>query len=199
MSIEVFLIDNVSSMKPYWSNARELLWLLFYLVKRADPNGVDLHFTSPAKHYYRIKTTTDALEIFDQNIPRSQSLCDMSFDLSSIVTEYQRNLAKIHARRSIFDRIRCKETYPLSLYVFTDAVWQPRCDVAPVIRSLVNTLNQQNLLKQQAGIQFLRFGDSHECEKWLQDLDNLMSNNYVNMYVTQGRLIFLTPKTPDAS
>ena len=193
--VEVFLIDNASSMKPYWWNARELLGLLFYLVKRADPDGVDLHFTSPAKHYKRIKKTADVLEIFDQHKPRSQSHCDMSFHLSSIVNEYQRKLTKIHGSRSIFDKIRSQETRPLSLYIFTDAIWQPRCDVAPVVKSLVNTINQQNLLKQQAGIQFIRFGDSKEGMKRLQDLDNLMLNSYVNMYVTQGYLL-LTPPPP---
>ncbi|KAL8793424.1 MAG: hypothetical protein Q9195_004010 [Heterodermia aff. obscurata] len=177
----VFVIDNTSSMIPHWSDARELLGLLFYLVKRADPDGVDLHFTSPAKHYYRIKTTTDVLELFDQNKPRAQGYCDMSFELSSIVSEYQRTLSNRHAPRSIFGKIRSQETRRLSVYTFTDAVWQPRCDVAPVIRSLVKTLNEENLLKQQAGIQFIRFGDSQEGTKRLDDLDNLVSSNYVDM------------------
>ena len=185
-------------MKPYWSNARELLGLLVYLVKRDDPNGVDLHFTSPTKHYYQIKRTKDVLEKFDQNRPRSQGHCDMNFNLSYIVNEYQRNLAKIPVSRSIFSKTRFQERRPLSLYTFTDAVWQQRCNVAPVIKSLVNTLNQQNLLRRQAGIQFIRFGNSQEGEKRLQDLDNLMLSGYVDMYVTQGYLLLL-PQAPDAS
>ena len=190
------MIDNASSMIPHWSNARELLGLLFYLVKRADLKVVDLHFTSPARHYYRFKTTTDVLGIFDQNRPRSQGHCDMSFNLSFIVGKYQKDLNKIHARRSIFDKIRSQETRPLSLYIFTDAVWQPKCDVAPVIKALVSTLNQQNLHKQQAGLQFIRFGNSEQGMKRLDDLDNLKRSSIVDMYVMRGYLLLpaLTPK-----
>lgn len=196
MNIEVFLIDNASSMIPYWSDARELSGLLCYLVKRADPNGVDLNFTSLAKHYYRIKSTTDVLKIFDQNRPRSQGHCNMSFHLSSIVNKYQRTLANIPVSRSIFGKTTSQETRPLSLYVFTDAVWRPRCDVAPVIKSLVNSLNQQNLLKQQVGIQFIRFGNSRQGMERLHDLNNLKRSNIVDMYVMRGYLLFptLTPK-----
>ena len=192
MSVKVFLIDNGSSMTPYWSKARDLLGLLSYLVKRADPNGVDLHFTSPSKHYYQIKTTTEVLEVFDQNKPRSQGQCDMNFELSLIVNKYQKTLTKMHAPRSIFAKMRSQEIRPLSIYTFTDGVWQPRCDVAPVIRTLVRTLNKENLLKQQAGIQFIRFGNSQDGKKRLEDLDNLMKSNYVNMYVLQGYLLLLT-------
>ena len=184
-------------MDPYWSNARELLGLLCYLVKRADPNGVDLHFTSPAKHCCRIKSTTDVLKIFDQNKPRPQGHCDMNFHLSSIVNEYQRTLANVPVSRSIFGKTRSQETRPLSLYVFTDAVWQPRCDVASVIRSLVITLNQKNLLKNKAGIQFIRFGNSLEGRKRLEELDNLMLSGYVNMYVTEIPAPHV-PQAPDA-
>lgn len=192
MSVKVFLIDNASSMTPYWSKARELLGLLSYLVKRADPDGVDLHFTSSSKNYYQIKSTTKVLEIFDQNKPRSQGLCDMSSGLSLIVNKYQKTLTKMHAPRSIFGKIRSQETRPLSIYTFTDGFWQPKCDVAHVIRSLVKTLNEENLLKQQAGIEFIRFGNSQDGKKWLNDLDNLMLSHSVDMYVLQGYLLLLT-------
>ena len=184
-------------MIPHWSNARELLGLLFYLVKGADPNGVDLHFTSPARHYYRIKTTTDVLGIFNQNQPRSQGHCDMSLNLSSLVGKYQKDLNKIHARRSIFDKIRSQETRRLSLYIFTNAVWLPKCDVAPVIKALVSTINQQRLHKQQAGLQFIRFGNSELGMERLDDLDNLKRSNVVDMYVMRGHLLLPT-QTPSA-
>ena len=173
-------------MLTHWSTARELLDLLGKLVKEYDDNGVDLYFTSPFTRHLKVKTTTQLISIFDRHKPYgSEEVSDMSARLSDTVTSYQKALAKIHERKSLLARtatkIRKDELCPLSLYIFTDAVWQPVCDVAPVIKSLVNTLNQQNLHKQQIGIQFIRFGDQPKYIRRLEKLDRLKLTGYVDM------------------
>lgn len=176
-------------MLDHWKKARKVLRLLGYLVKNYDPNGVDLYFTCPFKKYANLTKTTAMLEIFDRQKPSNEShRSDMSARLSDIVGEYRNKLDKIHERRFLFKRPMTRETRKLSLYVFTDAVWQPGCEVAPVIRSLITTLKEKNLHKQQIGIQFIQFGDKAEETKRLKDLDRLRESGYVDMYVFQNLL-----------
>ena len=179
--LQAFVIDDSASMNPYWTDVRDLLDLLAYMVKRADPNRVDLCFAGSAVKHGEMKMTTSLLEIFDQKRPNGKQ--DMSARLSSIVSEYQKDLAKINAPKSLFAKLRSKETRPLSVYVFTDAVWQPVCHVSPVIKSLVSTLTQNNLHKQQVGIQFIRFGNQRIGIERLEDLDRLKLKGEVEMYV----------------
>ena len=165
-------------MFHYWAEARELLDLLGKLVKNYDPNGVDIYFTTPFKRYLKVRKTTHLMEIFDRHRPnRGHDISDMSARLSDTVSEYQKDLTRKHWHIPG----RPRNARPLSLYVFTDAVWQPVCDVAAVIKSLVNTLKQQNLHKQQIGIQFIQFGNEPRYTRRLQDLDRLRLDGHVDM------------------
>ena len=176
------MLNTPSMPQSYWSKARNLLDLLGYLVKKYDRDGLDIYFTCPFREYLNVKTTTHLLAIFDENKPfGNDRVSDMSATLSNIVGKYQKVLAKIHERKSISARVMSVRTRPLSLYVFTDAVWQPVCEVSPVIKSLVNTLNQQNLHKQQVGIQFIRFGDQPQYQSRLEALDRLKLSGFVDM------------------
>lgn len=170
-------------MEKYWSDVRALLDLLAYIVKTYDPNGIDLHFTSSAQKYVGVKSTTDLLEIFDRYSNRPRGSWDMSDRLSSIVSEYQKDLATINTSKTFVPKLLQQKVRPLSLYVLTDAVWQPACDVSPVIESLVSTLKKYDRHKQQVGIQFIRFGSRPEGIKRLEDLDMLKLNSDIDMYV----------------
>ena len=163
-------------MITYWPEARRLLDLLGRLVKTYDKNHVDIRFTTPFTTFLNVKNTEKLTKIFDEHSPNSGlDVSDMSASLWKTVSEYQEKLTK-KQRKLPFVR----STRPLSLYVFTDAVWQPVCDVAPVIKSLVNTLEQQNLHKQQIGIQFIQFGNKLEYTQRLRDLDRLRLNKHVD-------------------
>ena len=165
-------------MFNYWREAREVLDLLGALVKKYHSNGVDIYFTTPFKKDLKVKKTTHLLEIFDKNRPSERhDVSDMSARLSEIVIEYQKDLTG--KRWHIPGRPR--NARPLTLYVFTDAVWQPVCDVEAVIKSLVNTLKQQNLHKQQVGIQFIQFGNEPWCTKRLRELDRMRLDGKVEM------------------
>ena len=165
-------------MKSHWPDVRELLGLLGYILKSYDQNGLDLYFTSSNKSYSKVRTSSNLLAIFDQKQPHGK--LDMSERLGSIVSEYQRRLNKQHTKNSLRAKIGQEETRPLSLYVFTDGTWQPDCDVASVIRSMVDSLDQHNLLRTQVGIQFIRFGNRPEGIERLTALDTgLKLNKYV--------------------
>ena len=169
-------------MIQYWSAARSLLDLLGYLVKQYDNDGLDIYFTCPFKKYSKIKTTTRLLEIFDRHKPHGHGkMSDMHAILSRIIVPYQEEIRKMRNRRSFWPKLKAKETtLPLSLYIFTDAVWQPVCDVTDVITSLVDTLKEQNLHKQQVGLQFIRFGNQAAGVSRLERLDKLKLNRFTD-------------------
>lgn len=159
-----------------------MLDVLGYIVKDKDPNGVDLYFTCPFKKFSKIKRSSQLIELFDRHKPTSDdSLSDMNASLSEAIADYQYNLAHKRERRSISTLMRLQKVRKLSLYIFTDAVWYPRCDVSPVIKSLVDTLIKQNLPKQQIGIQFVRFGDYPEGITRLERLDRMKVDGEADM------------------
>lgn len=173
-TVQAFLVDNASSMLAHETQVRSLLELLGYLVKRKDPNGVDLYFTCSSKKYSNIRKATRLIELFNRHRPRgNEDKTDMSARLSSIMIEYQNDLARRH-------HLGLRKTRPLSLYILTDAVWQPVCEVAPVIKSFVNTLTERNLPKQKVGIQFIRFGN-HPHKSRLKELDRLKVDGHVDL------------------
>ncbi|KAL8996225.1 MAG: hypothetical protein Q9169_004203 [Polycauliona sp. 2 TL-2023] len=180
-----FLIDNSYSMLEYWSMAQDLLEVIGYIVKNKDPDGVDLIFTCPFKKYSKIKTTSELIERFHRHQPTSYSgPSDMSARFTDALSDYQNDLANRHERKSFSSFMRStkvRKIRKLSLYVFTDAVWQPICDVSPVIKSLVSVLEKQNLPKQQIGVQFVRFGDNPEGKIRLERLDRMKVNGEVSM------------------
>ncbi|KAL8748261.1 MAG: hypothetical protein Q9184_007455 [Pyrenodesmia sp. 2 TL-2023] len=177
-----FLIDNSSSMLSYWTKARDLLDVLGYIVKDKDRNGVDLFFTCSTKKYSKIKRSSGLIELFDKHKPTSNyTLSDMSASLSRVICDYQYDLTNRRERRSISTCMRRQRVRQLRLYIFTDAVWQPTCDVSPVIKSMVDTLREQHLPKQQIGIQFIRFGDYPEGITRLERLDRMKVDGEADM------------------
>lgn len=180
-------------MNEHWTDVRELLDLLGYIVKHYDDNGVDIYFTNSSSKHGSVKTTTELLRVFDLYAP--YGVHDMSARLWSIVADYQEDLRKLHASRSRLSRLSLRRVRPLSLYVLTDAVWQPVCDVSPVITSLVGSLTDLNLHKKQVGIQFIRFGHSSVGIERLEVLDRLKQKGYVDMYVCHNFMDCAQAKT----
>ena len=181
-SCKAFLIDDSHSMKPHRKDVGSLLDLLGYIVKRFDPNGLDLYVASSDTKFGGVKTTTELKGYFDRM--RFEGEHDMSMRLSTIVGHYQDDLSqqRERVRDSFLARMRTKRVRPLSLYVLTDAKWQPVCNVVPVIQALVGTLHDLNLHKQQVGIQFIRFGDLAQGIERLEELDKLKLNGVVDKY-----------------
>ncbi len=164
-NLKVFLIDDSRSMGRHWKEVRDVFAHLAYIVKDTDPDGIELLFTmSSDKHISR--RTTPFLAVLDGKRPQGDS--NIRSPLSEVLKEYQERLKG--QKTSLW--LRRRQPRRQTLYVFTDGIWQPDCDVTEIIKHLVDCLKEHNLYREQFGIQFIRFGDDTEGVKRLEHLDS---------------------------
>ena len=153
-------------MDAHWTQVKRVFGLLSYMVRDCDPNGLDLYFTDTPKPLKSRNMNTLMRELGTRT---PKGLPDMRSRFGDIIERYQNKFGK--RRLSSFFR----ESAPrkLSLYVLTDAVWQPKIDLTTTVKTLVRSLEEHKLNNNQIGIQFIRFGNDPDGIKRLQNLDTL--------------------------
>ncbi len=156
-------------MGGHWVNVELVLGLLAYIVKDADPDGIELWFASSDKRVTS-KTSTILLDTFRSNLPKGDS--DISLRLNEILRGYQATLDHHAAPRGRWLQAGPpRAARPLSLYILTDGLWQPRCHVEQPIEYLVDKLDALKYCDNQVGIQFIRFGNDPDGMHKLKCLD----------------------------
>lgn len=152
-------------------NASRVVSLLGYILKDSDDDGLDVYFTQSTQKAHSSKSTELSIAVSQAPF---QGICDMRTRLSQILQEH---IAKFgttttpskpwYKRKS-----RSPESQrPLSFYILTDGIWQPRSEVGPVIKNLVDSMKAHKLPKDHVGIQFIRFGDDPQAKARLEQLD----------------------------
>jgi hypothetical protein len=147
-----------------------VLYVLAYLVKDSDPDGMDLLYTVSL-----VKEKSKRPDRLRDHLRTAScgGRTDISLRLSAILHEYAENLQGQAKPKRIFGIIRKKkQTRPMNLYILTDAVWQPHCDAAKPIKTLIRKLDELGLPEYQVGIQFIRFGQNQEAINRLEHLDS---------------------------
>lgn len=158
----MFLIDDAESMKPHEAEVKRILGILAYLLKDADPDGMELYFTgAPGK--LKSKDPSKLIERFLANKPKG--LTDIRIRFDSIIDRYIERMDKSWFRKKI------KPIRSLNIYVLTNGIWQPNVDLAPSINRLLANLGEEGW-KYQVGIQFISFGHDSEALKRLEKIDN---------------------------
>lgn len=167
-------------MSKYWHAVISVISTLSYLLKDSDDDGMDLYFAISSTKYNSKKSEKLVQKLLEKE-KELVGTSNVGLRLSTILHEYQLSLdPSVLSLRSLLSKAKGKTKKPLSVYILTDAVWQPHCNVAEPIRSLVETLRRWGYSRHQAGIQFIRFGhDSDGIEK----LDHLDSGLQLGMYV----------------
>lgn len=172
---QIFLVDNSASMQAHKSEVRKVLEAMAYLVKRYDPDGVDMIFTQSDR---TVKATTKTTALLDQ-LGRVDftGRTDMQLKLGNILDTYKARVTRQQAtsgwRHSLFRSQPQGPPRKLSLYILTDGYWQPGCDVESVIRSMVDCLVTHDLHNKQVAIQFIQFGSgSPQIVEQLRRLDD---------------------------
>jgi hypothetical protein len=152
--------------KHHWEDMTELLGIMAYMIKSFDKDGIDLYFAqSNAKHN---EDTSSKLVTIVEKRKHEEGLgyTDMSVRLEQILGEYASKIQRQSWQNII--------TRGLNLYIFTDAIWTPLCDIVPAIDKMVGKLVAFNLPEKQVGLQFISFGDDAECLIRLKLVDNYL-------------------------
>ena len=167
-NLKVFLIDDSKSMGRHWKEVQDVFAHLAYIVKDADPDGIELLFTMSSDEH-RSRHTTPLLNILASKRPQGDS--NIRSPLSEVLKEYQERLKGQKTSRLLRRRQPPGQVRHQTLYIFTDGIWQPDCDITEIIKNLVDCLKDHNLYREQFGIQFIRFGHDPEGVKMLEYLD----------------------------
>lgn len=159
-------------MDKHKSDAKEVLELLGYMVKRFNKRGIDMHFTTSTETFRHCKTSTALVKAFIAT--KFSSISDMGTKLDALLREYTYLLdGQIKKGRGLLDGFR-KFDPPqgISIYVLTDGLWQAGTDVSRAVKNMVDQLNKRGLTKSHMGIQFIRFGADPEAIQTLKRLDD---------------------------
>lgn len=178
-------------MRPHRKEVRDLFGLLGYIVKGTDPDGIELHFTMARDKKERARNTTQLLHTLEsvQYIGTS----NIRTQVGDILQEYHAKLREQKPARSLFNRMRPpRPVRPQSVYILTDGVWQPGCDLTQLIRKLVISLEQYSMEREQIGIQFIRFGSNSDGITRLKQLDSgLGLSMYVHCFLSIRGLVLM--------
>lgn len=160
--------------------------VLSYMVKRYDPDGVDLLYLNSTESLKHCKDTTRMVTSV-----RGASFADLSNPeptLNGLLRPYLHKVkeykAKVSAfegrgRRSLFSLTGTpKLPKPMSVYVFTDGVWQSPNSAGggyleDILKDLIEALHSAGCKRDQIGIQFIRFGSHEHGVQRLESLDRL--------------------------
>ena len=188
---QIFLIDNSSSMGVFRKEVCDLFALLAYVVKRTDPDGIELRFTMSPERRAKARDTGPLLRTLDTAPFSGES--NIRTQLGEILQDYHAKLRDQKPTRSLFGRLRSpRPVRRQNVYIFTDGVWQPNCDATDLIRKLVKSLDENSMEREQFGIQFIRFGNDPEGVNRLNHLDSGLGLDMYAPYALSIRCMTLT-------
>lgn len=169
---QAFVVDNTESLKPHLPEVTQIIKLLPYMLKNSDPDGIDMYFTKSTRQLKFKKKTKVLLEALCEE--KFVGISNITIRINQIFEDYKAKLdSRPGAGRSPFRRTRSTlRTRPLNVYILTNGMWEPGCDLASSIRLLVEDIRRRSLPKDQVRIQFIQFGERPECTAKLQHLDS---------------------------
>jgi hypothetical protein len=172
-------IDDASSMQSHWLDVTFLFSDFSYLIKNLPgPDGMSLWFTISLERK-KSKATSDFLKLLDKRAKVMEtagpSTSNMESRLSAILGEYTTSLSNERAppgrvKHSPFVK-KPPPIRPLSLHVYTDGVWQARCEAENPIRELDRKLEELHLPKTQVAISFVQFGQDEAASRRLRKIE----------------------------
>lgn len=151
-------------MSSHWNDVVTMIDTLGYILKVADDDGMDLHFTintRPGKTK-SCKTSTELREAVEKMKPSTMNgvhSSDVGALLSNLLHAYKDTIekeVKSSWRQSVMGKTPCIKKK--IIYVLTEGAWQSHSDATAAIRDMVDRLQELRLPRDQIGIQFVQFG-----------------------------------------
>jgi len=123
----IFIIDDAESMRVHWADVEKVFGILAYMSKTLDSNGLDLYFTQSREKFHEKHSTQLVAIVRKRMVTKKKGLSDMSTRLEHILEEYISSLKR-------GQRTGVGKVPHLSIYIFTDGIWTPSCDIVPIIK-----------------------------------------------------------------
>jgi hypothetical protein len=169
---QVFIIDDAASMREDWDELCRLFEILGYLVKKSDEDGIDLYFTMTEKKHNN-KNVSALVDIAKKRKNNLQGFSNINGRLDYILGQYCRSLQiEFDMKRGRIRDAPGNDIKPLSVYVFTNALWGKTSNPKPAIEKVVDRLTEFEYPASQVGIQFISFGHDSKALKRLKHYDS---------------------------
>ncbi|KAI1760751.1 hypothetical protein GGR53DRAFT_62938 [Hypoxylon sp. FL1150] len=164
----MFLVDNDTSMNPYWDAMTMVLETLVSKVDHLDEDGLDIEFTVGSAHNTHAVSGSKVLSKFRAARQEASSRpFDIGTDMAKVLTH-------------IFDAYLRGPRRATTLIVLTDGVWRGTLDDRSVEEAVAEFLRQsifkRRLEKRWFTIQFISFG--HGVPEILKHLDDEIEKTY---------------------
>ncbi|KAF2659609.1 kinase-like protein [Lophiostoma macrostomum CBS 122681] len=168
-----FLVDNASSMIPYWDEATFVLETLARKASPYDRDGMDLYFTVGSSTVTEKKDSGSFRTAMYKNPPKDTfSPSDITSSLETIFSEYfEKQRSKPNLRKK-----RAKEA--VTLIVLTDGIWaatendEEIFSYIKIVLEQLEELKIPNHAKRPASIEFVQFGNDPDVTERLRALDD---------------------------
>lgn len=167
----IFLIDDSQSMNVVRELVRHVFTGLSYVAKQLDDNGIELAFLSTPSKIHRSQKTTQLIDMvkthpYEHNSWMTEDKLGKFFD--------QAVIPKLH---NILARILKGRKRPLTVFIFTDGGWGADDSQAagvqnPVLR-LMREVESLKISRTWVTLQFIRFGNDRDGERYLRYLDEM--------------------------
>lgn len=174
---QIFVVDDSDTMREqHWDRVVELVYALGYLAKSADPDSVELFFTSRPTEPKKSsgKGITPLVRLVKEHRRTSPvGVCNMENNLGPIL-DHVKNSLKSQKRPKFLQRNR----RGTNVYILTDAIWEGgtevRCGVEEPIKSLRRTMIELGKTRATVALQFIQLGDNAVGEARLGYLDDTL-------------------------
>ena len=185
---------RVADRQQQQSEVADYVDILSYMVKRQDPDGIDLCYFNSSEHIKGSKNSSKlSVAVKGHKFSGVSSpehslvkiLDSYGQELQSYVTrerDYQSRIQR--PRPSLFLNSQApKLPRPLSVYVLTDGAWELGGDdhLENSIKNLIRDLEAAKCAQTQIGIQFIRFGNHISGIERLNALDQLGRSPDLNL------------------
>jgi hypothetical protein len=148
-------------MRKYWPQVQKAFEVLAYLVKDADPNGIELYFTNSSASGQQ-KNRAKLLRLLQSVQIRGQSGLESS--LSKILDRC--------IRPGLLHPLLGRSRRGVNIYVFTDGVWNGEDDTLCGIDEAIMRTAAKMTTRNSIGIQFIQFGHNATGTRRLRMLDD---------------------------
>ncbi|KAE8161916.1 hypothetical protein BDV40DRAFT_300844 [Aspergillus tamarii] len=180
----IFLIDDSSSMRGQnWQETLDALVNISPICTRHDPDGVDIYFLkhrnpTDTQGAFRMVTTPQSVEnIFGSVYPHGDT--PIGARLKQILQPYMENLAE-SLRHGGTDTDSISTVRPINIIVITDGKPTDRLedDLVATIVATAKKLDEWHADEWQVGIQFFQVGHDKNVTKYLEYLDDSLSEKH---------------------
>ncbi|KAE9407289.1 hypothetical protein BT96DRAFT_153031 [Gymnopus androsaceus JB14] len=152
-----------------WAEARLALSSIADTASKFDEDGIDIHFINSKKEGLNVKSSRQVMDLFDSIRPYGSTYLGRTLDV--LLGDY---LDEIEAAKP--DKVALRKIKPKNFIVITDG--EPSDDPEEVIANAAKRLDAGKFPLAQLGIQLVQIGRGEEAKRYLNRLDNTLTEKY---------------------